>query len=142
LRADKDKEAKKVTVAKDTQPPGQGWLQIIREESLEAFAGHFAQDATLDASVLDEQVKGPRGIRRLFSATASMYETFAFTRETTQGSRTYLEWEGTTLGLAVVGVTILARNSVGKIESVRLMHCPRQPLLAFSAELARRLHAG
>jgi hypothetical protein len=59
-----------VTVAKDTQPPGQGWLQIIHEESLEAFAGHFAEDVSLDASVLDEQVKGPSGIRRVFSATA------------------------------------------------------------------------
>jgi hypothetical protein len=36
-------------------------------------------------------------------------------------------------------VTVLTRNATGKIESVRLMHLPLPMVLAFSAELARRL---
>jgi hypothetical protein len=39
----------------------------------------------------------------------------------------------------VAGVTVLTRNAAGKIESVRLMHRPLSMVLAFSAELARRL---
>jgi hypothetical protein len=122
-----------------TQPPGKDWLEIVRTESLETFSAYFTPDAALDASVLDEQVKGPAGIRRVFAATSGMYDTFAFTHETTRGLKTYLEWEGTTLGLTVIGVTVLTRNVAGKIESVRLLHGPRGTVLAFSEELARRL---
>ena len=92
------------------------------------------------ASVLNGPVKGPSGIRSVFSATAAMYETIVFTHDTTQGSKTYIEWDGKALGgLAAAGVTALSRNAVGKIESVRLMHRPLAMVRAFSAGLARRL---
>ena len=129
-----------MSVANDSRKPGQGWQQIIGRKSLGDFAAAFTEDAVLDASVLNGPVKGPSGIRSVFSATAAMYETIVFTHETTEGSKTYLEWEGKALGgLAVAGVTVLTTNAVGKIESVRLMHRPLAMVKAFSAELARRL---
>jgi hypothetical protein len=42
-------------------------------------------------------------------------------------------------GTPAAGVTVLTRNATGKIESVRLMHRPLPMVLAFSAELARRV---
>jgi hypothetical protein len=129
-----------LSVANDSRSPGRDWRQIIGRKSLDDFAAAFTEDAVLDASVLKGPVKGPSGIRSVFSATAAMYETIVFTHETTKGPKTYLEWEGKALGgLAVAGVTVLTRNAAGKIESVRLMHRPLSMVLAFSAELARRL---
>ena len=62
------------------------------------------------------------------------YKTIVFTHETTQGPKTYLEWEGKALGgLATAGVTVLTKNAAGKIESVRLMHRPLTMVLARSA---------
>jgi hypothetical protein len=129
-----------MSVANDGRSPGQDWRQIIGRKSLNDFAAAFTDDAVLDASVLNGPVKGPNGIRSVFSAAAAIYETIVFTHETTQGPKTYLEWEGKALGRAVAGATVLTRNAAGKIESVRLMHRPLSIVLAFSAELARRLH--
>jgi SnoaL-like domain len=129
-----------MSVANDGRLAGQDWVEIIGRKSLDAFAAAFTEDAVLDASVLHDSVKGPSRIRSVFSATAAMYETIVFTHETTQGSKTYLEWEGKALGgLTAAGVTVLTRNATGKIESVRLMHRPLPMVLAFSAGLARRL---
>jgi len=129
-----------MSAANGSRPAGQNWGEIIGRKSFDAFAAAFTEDAVLEASVLRDPVKGPSGIRSVFSATAAMYETIAFTHETTQGSKTYLEWEGKALGgLTAAGVTVLTRNAIGKIESVRLMHRPLPMVLAFSAQLARRL---
>jgi ketosteroid isomerase-like protein len=129
-----------MSVANDGRSPGQDWRQIVRRKSLDDFAAAFTEDAVLDASVLNGPVKGPNGIRSVFSATAAMYETIVFTHETTQGPKTYLEWEGKALGgRAVAGATVLTRNATGKIESVRLMHRPLAMVMDFAAELARRL---
>jgi len=65
-----------------------------------------------------------------------MYDTIAFKRETTTGSQTFLEWEGV---FEVAGITILVVDSAGLIESVRLYHRPLGAVIAFSAELVRRL---
>jgi ketosteroid isomerase-like protein len=129
-----------MSVANDSPSAGQDWVEIIGRKSLDAFATAFTEDAVLEPSILDDPVKGPSGIRRVFSATAAMYETIVFTHETTQGSKTYLEWQGKALGgRTTAGVTVLTRNATGKVESIRLMHRPRPMVLAFSAELARRL---
>ena len=128
-----------MSVANDSRSAGQDWVEIIGRKSLDAFAAAFTVDAVLEASVLHGPVKGPGAIRRVFSATAAIYETIVFTHETTQGSKTYLEWEGKALGGTAAGVTVLTRNATGKIESIRLMHRPLPMVLAFSAELARRL---
>src|SRR5271170_571374 len=99
-----------MTLRDDTLGPGHDWLRIVHSESLETFAQWFTEDAILEATVLDESIRGASGIRRLFSAAATMYDTFVFTNEATQGAKTYLEWEGTALGgLRVVGVTVLTR---------------------------------
>jgi ketosteroid isomerase-like protein len=87
-----------MSVANDRRSAGQDWVEIIGRKSLDAFAGAFTEDAVLEASVLPDPIKGPSGIRIVFSATAAIYETIVFTHETTQGSKTYLEWEGKALG--------------------------------------------
>ena len=57
-----------MSVANGSRSAGQDWVEIIGRKSLDAFAAAFTEDAVLEAS-------GP-----------------------TQGSKTYLEWEGKALG--------------------------------------------
>ena len=76
-----------MSAANGSRPAGQNWGEIIGRKSFDAFAAAFTEDAVLEASVLRDPVTGPSGIRSVFSATAAMYETIAFTHETTQGQR-------------------------------------------------------
>ncbi|MET4212901.1 hypothetical protein [Bradyrhizobium sp. LA2.1] len=119
--------------------PGQGWLDIIRRPSLEAFASAFAEDVALVTSVASGPIVGPVGVRHFFDATRAMYDPIAFVHETSAGSRTCLEWKGKFQGQDVAGITILCRNPQGRIEGIQLYHSPYEQVLAFSAELARRL---
>ncbi len=132
-----------VTVSQpDVSPPGQDWMEIIRRPSQDAFAAAFTGDAALDASVASGIIVGSAERRRFFDATRSMYDQIAFVSETNCGSQTYLEWEGRFDGRNVAGVTILGRNPAGLIENIRLYHRPYDQVVAFSAELSRRLARG
>jgi hypothetical protein len=78
---------------------------------------------------------------RLSQAATSggMYESIAFTHETTDGRKTYLEWQGKVFGQHVGGTTILTRNHEGLIEHIQLYHSPLPVVVEFSRELAKRL---
>jgi hypothetical protein len=120
-------------------PVGQAWLEIIKRPSLQAFATAFVTDCVLDASVLRVPIVGVAGIRAFFGATRAMYDRIAFIHETRSATRTSLEWEGEFAGREIAGTTILALDAAGLIESIRLYHRPYEQVIAFSAELARRL---
>ncbi len=126
----------------DVSPPGQDWMEIIRRPSQDAFAAAFTSDAVLDASVASGTIAGVSEIRRFFDATRSMYDQIAFVSEASCGSQTYLEWEGWFAGRSVAGITVLRKNPAGLIASIRLYHRPYDQVLAFSAELSRRLARG
>ncbi len=129
-----------MSVVPESAQPGSGWIEIIRRKTPEAFAEAFTIDAVLDASVLKQRIEGAEKIRKVFAATSGMYESIAFTHETIDGRKTYLEWRGRTFnGLPVEGLTVLTRDPAGKIERVCLMHSPLQTVETFSAELMRRL---
>jgi hypothetical protein len=120
--------------------PGAGWSAIIRKNGTKEFAAAFAASPVLDASVLNGPCEGVDAIASFFAATAGgMYESLAFTHETVDGRKTYLEWEGKAFGKHVGGTTILTRDEAGLIQSIRLYHRPFQVVLEFSQELAKRL---
>jgi hypothetical protein len=120
-------------------PAGHAWLEIIKRPSQEAVASAFTKDAVLDTSVASTPIVGAVAIRAFFEATRTMYDAIAFVHETHTGTRTQLEWEGRFAGRDIAGTTILARDAAGAIESVRLYHRPYEQVIAFSAEIARRL---
>jgi hypothetical protein len=119
--------------------PGHAWSEIIRRPTLGEFSVAFTADVALDASVLPTTVRGAPDIRAVFDATREMYDTIAFSREENSGPRTYLEWEGVFGGHPVAGATVLAKDAVGLIESIRLYHRPLFAVNEFSTELLRRL---
>lgn len=120
--------------------PGEGWRAIVRKNGTPEFAAAFAPNPVLEASVMNGRLIGVEAIGSFFAAaTSGMYDSLAFTNETVDGVKTYLEWEGKASGRDVGGTTILTRNEAGLIESVRLYHRPLQILVLFSAEMAKRL---
>jgi hypothetical protein len=120
-------------------PPGHHWLEIVKRPNREAFAAAFTRDVVLDASVASAPIVGAGAIRAFFDATRAMYDEIAFVHETRSGARTHLEWEGRFGGREIAGATILVHNADGAIARIRLYHRPYEQVIAFSAELARRL---
>ena len=119
--------------------PGDAWVKIVSETDPQKFASAFAANARLDLSVTSGPFIGPENLRRYFNASRGMFQRIAFTHETTAGSRICLEWEGEFNGHDVAGATILVRNAAGAIESIQIYHRPFEQVIAFSAELAKRL---
>jgi len=120
--------------------PGQDWISIVRKNDTAEFGKAFAPNPTLDASVLNGPCVGVEAIAAFFAATSGgMYEAIEFTHETTNGMKTYLEWQGKAFGKNVGGTTILTRNNEGQIENIQLYHSPLQVVVEFSRELAKRL---
>lgn len=125
----------------NTSPPrpGDDWMKIVTEKNLQTFAFAFTTDVRLDLSVANAPIIGSANLRHYFDASRAMFEQIAFSYETTVGARTFLEWEGEYKGRYIAGTTILVRNASGAIESVQLYHRPYDQVVAFAAELARRL---
>ncbi|MBP2277061.1 hypothetical protein [Sphingomonas sp. PL20] len=118
---------------------GQEWLEIIRRPTQEAFAAAFTANVALVTSVASTPIVGPVDVRHFFDATRAMYDAIGFVHETNAGCRTCLEWRGKFQGRDVAGVTILCHNDKGLIDAIQLFHSPYEQVVAFSAELARRL---
>ena len=119
--------------------PGQDWIAVIRKNGTKEFAMAFVAQPMLHASVLNAPCIGVERVAAFFAGTSAMYDTISFTHETTDSSKTCLEWEGKVFGEDVAGTTILTRNDGGLIESVQLYHWPLHIVVRFSAELRRRL---
>jgi hypothetical protein len=120
--------------------PGEDWIAIVRKNSTQEFAAAFASNPVPDTSVMNGPCIGVDAIASFFAATADgMYDSLAFTNETIDGPKTYLEWEGKAFGKDVGGTTILTRDRAGLIQSIRLYHRPLQIVVQFSAELGKRL---
>jgi len=119
--------------------PGDGWLEILKRPTQEEFAAAFSRNVVLDTSIAAGPIVGPIDLRYFFEASRTMYDAISFTHETNSGSRTCLEWEGAFRGNAIAGTTILAFDANGAIANVQLYHRPYEQVIAYAAELGRRL---
>ena len=89
---------------------------------------------------MDGALVGPDAIGRFFRATSGMYDSLAFTHESRDGNKTFLECNsGRFSGQEVGGVTIVSSRSDGRIESVHLYHRPLSVVAPFASMLARCL---
>ncbi|MGW5464046.1 alpha/beta fold hydrolase [Streptomyces sp. NPDC003996] len=121
-------------------PREKGWTSAFAQKSAAVFAEAFAADVVLEASVLARPVEGRDQVKSVMGAASAVYESLRFTRETTNGSRTYLEWEATAFGgRPIEGVTILTKDASGRIVRAAIHHRPLDAVNRFSAELRSRL---
>ncbi|WP_328603398.1 alpha/beta hydrolase [Amycolatopsis sp. NBC_00345] len=119
--------------------PGSQWLVILSRPTLESFSAACTPDVTLRLSAAEEPVVGPAAVRHFFTITQTMYDSLAFVHEARDANRTYMKWEGQFQNKPVSGVTILSYNESGLIREIELYHRPYGQVLAFAAELTRRL---
>jgi hypothetical protein len=129
-----------MTIQQMLDAPGAAWRAIINRDSLESFASAFVRDPVLVASVANAALYGVVAIRAFFKASASIYETIAFTAEASVAQRTFLEWKGSALGgKTIEGITVIDHDAAGLIERIELYHRPLSIVLAFANELERRV---
>jgi pimeloyl-ACP methyl ester carboxylesterase len=118
----------------------QQYTTAFAEKSADAFGDAFAEDVVLEASVLTRPVAGREQVKQVMGAASGIYESLAFTHESSRGLRSYLEWEATGFGgTQIQGVTVLTKDEQARIVRVAIHHRPLGAALRFSAELGRRL---
>lgn len=117
------------------------WKAAFADESGRQFSEIVAPDAVLEGSVFARPIIGRDAIWEVLRLSGSLYDRLEFTHELASSDRTYLEWEATALGLEIRGLTVLTKDTHGRIIRLALHHRPLGAVAHFSAELADRLTA-
>jgi len=115
------------------------WTGALRDESGATFAQVAAPHVRLEGSIFARPIDGREKVWASLRAGGSITDTLSFTHESAAPGRSYLEWELEALGQRVQGVTVLTFDRTGLIDNVALHHRPLGAVLAFSAEMGRRL---
>jgi hypothetical protein len=115
------------------------WSEALRDKSGTTFARAAAPHVRLEGSIFAAPVDGREKVWTSLRAAGGITDTLRFTHESTAPDRSYLEWELEALGQRFDGVTVLTLDSSGLIGNVALHHRPLGGVLAFSAEMGRRL---
>lgn len=129
-----------LTHAGDDTAAANGWTRAFADKAAESFAGEFAQDVVLEASVLRRPIIGHEQVTTAMAAASQVYESLVFTEECAYRDHRYLEWRATAFGdLPLSGVTVLTVDSDGRIVHAAIHHRPLDAALRFSTELRRKL---
>lgn len=118
----------------------QRWTTAFADKTSDAFGQSFTEDVVLEASVLTRPAAGREQVSQVMAAASGIYESLAFTQESSQGRRTYLEWEAAAFGeTQMQGVTVLTKDEQERIVRIAIHHRPLGAALRFSAALRHRL---
>ena len=115
------------------------WTEALRDESGATFARAAAPHIRLEGSIFATPIDGREKVWTSLRAAGGITDSLSFTHESTAPDRSYLEWELEALGQRFQGVTVLTFDSAGLISNVAIHHRPLGAVLAFSAEMGRRL---
>ncbi len=116
------------------------WTKAFADKSESSFANAFADNVTLQASVLVRPIKGRDCVKSVMATASKVYEALTFTRQVESAQQTYLEWDAEAFGgQPLSGVTILIKNSDGLIVHIAIHHRPLGAVLRFSSEMRERL---
>jgi hypothetical protein len=115
------------------------WRRALADKSGATFAEVVAPHVRLEGSIYATPVDGRDKVWTCMRTAAGFTETLSFTLESTARDRSYLEWEQEGLAQRIAGVTVLTFDEAGLIVNVALHHRPLGAVLAYSAEMGRRL---
>jgi len=93
----------------------------------------------LQGSIFARPIDGREKVWTSLRAAGGITDTLSFTHESTTSDRSYLEWQLEALDQQFEGVTVLAFDGSGLVDNVAVHHRPLGGVLAFSAEMSRRL---
>jgi hypothetical protein len=111
----------------------------LRDKSGTTFARAAAPHVRLEGSIFAAPVDGREKVWTSLRTAGGIPGTLSFTHESATADHSYLEWELEALGQRIQGVTVLTLDSTGLIDNIALHHRPLGAVLAFSAEMGRRL---
>lgn len=110
--------------------------------------GQRREEATRDrahepeAAVLRRPLHGKEQVQIAVQAADGYYASYAPAHTTTDGPRSYTEWQATLpSGTRLSGVTVLTLNAAGQIAAIAVHHRPLDGALEFSREMGRRTAA-
>ncbi|MCP3759700.1 nuclear transport factor 2 family protein [Streptomyces sp. TBY4] len=119
----------------------QPWTRAFTAKDAEMFTAAIDENVVLEASALRRPVEGRDRVKQVMEATSGIYESLVFVYEVSDGQRSCTEREAEAFGgKSLRGSTILTVNEHGKIVRAAIQHLPLDNLLAFSAELGKRLN--
>lgn len=122
-----------------TSSLSQRWTEAFADSSGEAFAALVSPDVELDGCIFTRPVHGRHAALTALATASGIYDALSFTSEAATGGRLYIEWSATALGMRMDGVTILQSDDQGHVVWAAVYQRPLSAVLAFSAEMARRL---
>ena len=117
----------------------QRWSESFTDPSGAAFASIVRADVVLEGSIFVRPIRGRQAVWTTLRTAAGIYDTLAFISDAERDGRAYLDWTATALGQPVAGVTVLRLDDSGLFASVAIHHRPLGAVIAFSAEMGRRL---
>ena len=115
------------------------WRRALGDKSGATFAEVVAPHVRLEGSIYATPIDGRDKVWTCMRTAAGFTDILSFTHESTAQDRSYLEWEQEGLALRIAGVTVLTFDESGLIVNVALHHRPLGAVLAYSAEMGRRL---
>jgi hypothetical protein len=118
---------------------GAVWAGALTDESGATFGEVVSPNVRLEGSIFATPIDGRENVWTSLRAAGGISDTLNFTHESTVSDRSYLEWELEALGQRFEGVTVLTLDGSGLIDNVAVHHRPLGAVLAFSAEMGRRL---
>lgn len=113
------------------------WRAALTDEM--AFSEAVTPQVRLEGSIFAAALSGREKVWTVIHTAGSITESLNFVHESTKSDRSYLEWEVQALGTRLAGVTVLGYDRSGRIDTVVFHHRPLGGVLAFSAEMGRRL---
>jgi hypothetical protein len=115
------------------------WREALSDRSGVAFGKVVASQVRLEGSIFATPIEGREKVWTSLRAAGGITDALSFTHESTASDRSYLEWRLEALDQQFDGVTVLSFDSAGLVDNVAVHHRPLGGLLAFSAEMSRRL---
>jgi hypothetical protein len=125
--------------ARDITPLLPIWRRALTDESGATFGEVVTPDVRLEGSIIATPIEGRENVWKSLRAAGAITDRLSFTHESTTSDRSYLEWELEALAEHFEGVTVLTLDDSGLIDNVAIHHRPLGAVLAFSAEMGRRL---
>lgn len=115
------------------------WRRALGDESGVTFGEVVVPHVRLEGSIFGTPIDGREKVWTSMRTAGGITDKLTFTNELTAADRSYLEWELEALAQRFAGVTVLTFDGSGLIDNVAIHHRPLGGLLAFSAEMGRRL---
>lgn len=115
------------------------WRKALGDESGATFGEVVTPNVRLEGSIFATPINGREKVWTSLRTAGGITDKLTFTNESTSVDRSYLEWELAALAQRFEGITVLTLDGSGLIDNVAIHHRPLGGVLAFSAEMGRRL---